>query len=255
MPTPLQCLRRPFSRLALSRLACLASAALLAACASSESARQANDPLEPLNRAVFGFNTALDDAVLEPVAAAYTTVTPRPARDGVRNFMDNLNQPVVFANALLQAKPRASVETFGRFTVNTIFGIGGLFDVASAAGIARHNEDFGQTLAVWGVGEGVYLMLPVLGPSNLRDGTGRFVDRYPHPLNWNEEYGQSAEAWTLRGVNGVDPYARNQDALSRLEAAAIDPYVQIRSAYRQMREREIANGEDAEFDDLPDFDD
>lgn len=229
-------------------------AILASACTTSESAREANDPFEPLNRAVFSFNTALDDAVLEPGAEVYTAITPQPARDGVRNFMDNLNQPVVFANTLLQGKPRASAETFGRFTVNTIFGIAGLFDVASAAGIAEHHEDFGQTLGVWGFGEGPYLMLPVLGPSNLRDGTGRFVDRYPHPLNWNEDFSDSTEAWAVRGLNGVDLYARNADALSRLEAAAIDPYVQIRSAYRQMRAREIANGDEAEFDDLPDFD-
>lgn len=238
----------------LAHLATAGLALALAACATSESAREANDPFEPANRAVYRFNTALDDAVIKPSAEVYVAMTPRPARTGVRNFMDNLNQPVVFANTVLQGKPRASVETFGRFAVNTIFGIGGLFDVASAAGVAEHREDFGQTLAVWGFGEGPYIMLPVFGPSNVRDGIGRLADRYPHPLQWNADYSSEEWAWAVRGLNGVDLRARSQDAISSLEAAAIDPYVQIRSAYRQAREQAIANGDEAAFEDLPDFD-
>lgn len=233
----------------------LAVMAILAigACASSESARQANDPFEPLNREIYQFNMAFDDVFVEPAAEIYVGVTPQPARHGVRNFMDNLNQPVVFANTLLQGKLQASAETAARFTLNTVFGLAGLVDVASREGVPRHSEDFGQTLAVWGLEEGPYLMLPVLGPSNVRDGAGRFADRYPHPLQWNRDYSQEEWAWALRGLNGIDIRARSQDALSSLEAAAIDPYVQFRSAYRQSREQAIANGEDSTFDDLPDF--
>lgn len=234
--------------------ALVASTVLLtAACASREQAAETGDPLEPLNRGIYNVNMALDDALLEPAANAYTTVTPEPARDGVQNFMTNLNQPVVFANTLLQGDVRASVETFGRFTVNTIFGIGGVFDVASAAGVEQHQEDFGQTLAVWGVNDGPFLMLPLLGPSTLRDGTGRFVDRYPHPLNWNAEYSDSTWAWGIRGLNGLDARARAQGVFTTMETTAIDPYVQVRSAYRQMRASQIANENGDAFDDLPDF--
>ncbi|WP_270375288.1 MlaA family lipoprotein [Marinicauda sp. Alg238-R41] len=228
-------------------------AALTTACASREQAAETGDPFEPLNRGIYSVNMALDDAVLEPAANVYTTVTPEPARDGVQNFMTNLNQPVVFANTLLQGDVRASVETFGRFTVNTIFGIGGVFDVASAAGVEQHQEDFGQTLAVWGVADGPFIMLPVLGPSSLRDGTGRFVDRYPHPLNWNAEYSQSTWAWGVRGLNGLDTRARAQGVFTTMESTAIDPYVQVRSAYRQLRASQIANENGDAFGELPDF--
>lgn len=232
--------------------ACLAFA--VSACASSETARQANDPFEPLNRDIYQFNESLDDLLIEPAARVYVGITPKPARTGVRNFMDNLNQPVVFANTLLQGDLKASAETAGRFVVNTVFGLAGFVDIASREGIPQHREDFGQTLAAWGVQEGPFIMLPVLGPSNLRDGIGLVADRYPHPLQWNEDYSQSEWAWGLRGLNGIDRRARSQDAISSLEAAAIDPYVQIRSAYRQARERAIANGQDSTFENLPDFD-
>lgn len=232
------------------------AALAVSACATGDQARAANDPLEPLNRGVYRFNVVLDDAVVKPGADVYRAVTPSPAREGVRNFMNNLNQPVVAANVLLQGDPEGAARTAARFGLNTTIGVFGLFDVATRAGLPARHEDFGQTLAVWGVPEGPYLMLPVFGPSNLRDGAGRIADRYPHPLQWNEEYSDSVWAWSIRGVNGVDWRARAQGALESLDRTAIDPYVQLRSAYRQRREADISErGNGREYDDLPDFED
>ncbi|MGJ3231394.1 MAG: MlaA family lipoprotein [Oceanicaulis sp.] len=245
-----------FTNASTARLLALLVLILPAACASTPDAREANDPFEPVNRAVFQFNTAVDGALIEPAANAYVAVTPEPARDSVRNVFDNLNRPVVFANDLLQGDIRAASETAGSFVLDTTLGLLGILPLAKRAGIEQHSEDFGQTLARWGVPEGPYLMLPVLGPSSVRDGTGRFVDRYPHPLNWNEDYSESTEAWLARGLNGIDARARAQNAMDTLDRTAIDPYVQLRSAWRQNREQAIRDGagEEGAYDDLPEFD-
>jgi phospholipid-binding lipoprotein MlaA len=241
-------------------LASLAAAVAAAACATSPEALEANDPFEPVNREIYEFNIAADRALLRPAARGYRAVTPQPARDGVHNFFVNLNQPVVFANLVLQGRFEESLETVGRFAMNTVFGLGGVFDVASAEDVPRHETDFGLTLARWGVGEGPYLMLPLLGPSNPRDGIGRIADRYPYPLNWNADFSDSVEAWSLRGLNAVEFRARHGDAFESFERTAIDPYVQFRSAYRQSRRSGLRrmqlenNGEDEDFEDLPDFD-
>lgn len=229
---------------------------MLGACATSPDAREANDPFEPVNRAVFGFNTAVDGALIEPAASAYTAVTPQPARTSVRNVFDNLNRPVVFANTVLQGEFTTAADVAASFALDTVFGLGGIIPLARMGGAEIHQADFGQTLGKWGVGEGPYLMLPILGPSSVRDGTGRFVDRYPHPFNWDDDFSSSGEAWALRGLNGLDQRARAQGAMDALDRTAIDPYVQLRSAWRQSRERAI-RGEDASgggYDDLPDFD-
>lgn len=201
-------------------------------------------------------NSSLDSALIEPASNAYTAVTPGFARTGVRNVFHNLNRPVVFANTVLQGEMEAAGQVLTSFAVDTVFGLGGLFAIAEANGVPQANEDFGQTLAVWGVPEGPYLMLPLLGPSTVRDGGARFVDRYPHPFNWNEEFSNSGEAWALRGLNGLDQRARAQNAMDTLDRTAIDPYVQLRSAWRQNRERAIRNGETGgdDYEDLPDFD-
>ena len=227
----------------------------LTACASRELAQETGDPFEPTNRAIFAVNQTLDDAVVGPTARAYDAVTPDPVQTGVRNFMSNLNQPVVFANALLQGDVHAAGDTFGRFLMNTTIGLAGVFDVASHEGVPQHRRDFGQTLAVWGVEDGPYLVLPLIGPSNLRDATGRFVDRYPHPLNWNEEESGEAWAWGLRALNGTQTRADLDDAIDSLNRTAIDPYVQARSAWRQSRAAFIdSQGQtDESFEDLPDF--
>lgn len=228
---------------------------LTAACSTTPERQAARDPFEPVNRAVFQFNDAADRAIVGPAARTYARVTPDPAQRGVRNVFNNLNRPVVLANTLLQGDLDRSSEVLISFLTDTTFGIGGLFALAEANGVPQHTEDFGQTLAVWGVGEGPYIMLPLLGPSNLRDGAGRFVDRYPHPFNWTEEFSSSEEAWALRGLNGLRFRADAETAFSTLDRTAIDPYVQMRSAYRQLRSRQIHDGDgDGEFEDLPDFD-
>lgn len=238
---------------------CVAVAALLSgvACTTTPEAREAGDPFEPVNRAVFEFNDAADRAIVGPAARAYAQATPEPAQQAVRNVFNNLNRPVVFANTLLQGDLERSSDVLISFLTDTTFGIGGLFALAEANGVPQHSEDFGQTLAVWGVNEGPYLMLPLLGPSNFRDGAGRFVDRYPHPFNWNEDFSQSEEAWALRGLNGLRFRADAQNVFAALDRTAIDPYIQTRSAYRQLRAEQIRNGtgdDETAFDDLPEFD-
>ncbi|MEQ8406135.1 MAG: VacJ family lipoprotein [Oceanicaulis sp.] len=234
----------------------LAALVLPAACAATPEARDANDPFEPVNRAVFQFNMTVDDALIEPAANAYTAVTPKPARDSVRNVFTNLNRPVVFANDVLQGDIRAASETAGSFVLDTTLGLLGIIPLAKRAGITQHSEDFGQTLARWGVPEGPYLMLPVMGPSSVRDGTGRFVDRYPHPFNYNEDFSSSGEAWALRALNGIDQRARAQNVMDTLDRTAIDPYVQVRSAWRQNREQAVRDGaaNEGDYEDLPEFD-
>lgn len=238
-------------RVQFSGLALLAGL-FLAACTTRPESVQANDPFEPLNRAVFSFNIAADRAVIGPVAHAYRDAVPSPARTGVHNVLTNLNQPVVFANLLLQGRPGDAFATASRFGLNTIVGVGGLFDVASEANIARPDTDFGLTLGHWGVESGPYLVLPFLGPSNLRDTAGRFVDRYPHPTYWVEDIRETEAIWVYRGVFALDVRLQLDETFASLERSAIDPYVQLRSVYRQ--NRAAALGHERDFEDLPDFD-
>jgi phospholipid-binding lipoprotein MlaA len=175
-------------------LAWLGAALLLAGCATPPPAsdpealaeyRENNDPLEPANRAVQAFNEGLDRAVVKPVAIGYREYVPRPVRRGVRNVLNNLRGPVILFNDMLQGEPRRAGDTLGRFLLNSTFGVAGIFDVAEAwFGVSRHTEDFGQTLAVWGVGEGPFLFLPLAGPTNLRDLAGSGVDGAANVVSW-----------------------------------------------------------------------
>src|SRR5688572_26977733 len=146
---------------------------LLAAGCAHSPAYDPQDPLEKVNRAVFGFNEKADQYVLKPVAKGYDKITPQPVRRGIANFFDNLFYPTVIVNDLLQAKLKQGAFDLGRFVVNTTVGVVGIFDVATGWGMEKHEEDFGQTLGYWGVGPGWYLMLPLLGPSDNRDLVGR----------------------------------------------------------------------------------
>jgi len=230
----------------------LLSGLVLGACTTRPESLQANDPFEPANRAVFNFNLAADRAVIAPAAHAYRDVVPSTARTGVRNFLTNLNQPVVFMNLLLQGRPGDAFATASRFGLNTIVGVGGLFDVASEAEISRHDTDFGLTLGRWGVESGPYLVLPFMGPSSVRDGFGRFVDRYPHPTYWVEDIRETEAIWVYRGIYALDVRLQLDETFASLERSAIDPYVQLRSVYRQ--NRTAALGQQGEFEDLPEFD-
>ena len=196
-----------------------------------------HDPLEPVNRKIFAFNMGLDRYVLGPVSRGYTKVTPAPVRRSVTNFFDNLDTPRTAVNNLLQGKPQASAQDFSRFVLNTTLGVAGLFDVASDTGIPRHNEDFGQTLGEWGLGEGAYLVLPLFGASNLRDTTGMFVDAPLNPVYHLE----GTPAFVLTAVDVINLRANLAGAVRQLRQA-FDPYAFLRASYLQRRQRMIENG-------------
>ena len=215
----------------------------MAGCATTQtpaSSQEVADPIEPVNRAIFSFNMFVDTWLLEPVARGYRFVTPEAARRSVANFLANLRSPVIFANDALQGERERAGITLGRFMINTTLGVAGLFDPASALGYHRHDEDFGQTLGVWGVPGGPYLMLPLLGPSNGRDTAGRVGDYFINPLNHcciNQD-----ERLGLLGVTAVSEREANIELLDDLRANSIDLYATIRTIYTQKRAADIRNG-------------
>ena len=204
--------------------------------------RENNDPAEPTNRAMFAVHEAIDRNVLQPIAEAYRAVVPQPIRTGVRNVLGNARTPVILTNDLLQGEGDRARITLGRFMVNTVFGLGGIFDVARTWGVEGHSEDFGQTLAVWGVGEGPYIFFPILGPSNLRDGIGFGVDLASNPISY---LGQGVivdvVGYSRIGLTVVDTREDLLDAINGVRATSLDPYSTLRSAYRQRRQYEIRN--------------
>jgi len=206
---------------------------LLASCAVTSPREESRDPWEGWNRRVFTFNERVDRAVLKPVSEAYVKVVPSTMRRGVSNFFDNLTYINVIANALLQGKPAQAYADTGRFIINTTLGMGGLLDIATPAGVPRNDEDFGQTLGVWGVGEGPYLVLPLLGPSTFRDVPRYVFSALVHPLNYYS--GDSAVAPALGGLSVVDQRAQARGAFELIDAAALDRYIFVREAYRQRR--------------------
>jgi len=245
------------------RLALLgpALAVAMSACASvpPESDRtafaayqEANDPIEPFNRAIFEFNLVVDRNIIKPIAEAYGEL-PAGLRKSVRNFLDNLRAPLVFANSVLQGEPKRAADTLARFMGNTIFGGLGLFDVMDE--VPKHDEDFGQTLAVWGLGEGPYLMLPILGPSNLRDLTGRGVDWFADPVS--RAAGNANIDWATyarTGTSGVDERHNLLKPIDDLERNSLDFYAALRNFYRQKRAHDIRNGAPPPKKDAPKFD-
>jgi len=213
---------------------------------------EANDPIEPLNRYFFELNRFADIIAIRPVAEVYDGILPTFAKDGVRNFMDNLRTPVILANDLLQGEWDRAGTTLTRFGINTTVGLAGLMDPAKGWGHERHSEDFGQTLAVYGTDEGPYLFVPLLGPAPPRDLAGFAVDQAFDPLTyifWDEALTVPVTRFVL---NGVDVRARNLETLDEIERTSIDYYAAIRSLYRQSRNDEINNGE-TDIDDLPDI--
>jgi phospholipid-binding lipoprotein MlaA len=225
---------------------------LLAGCATPPPAsdpealaeyRANNDPLEPANRLVHAINERLDRAVARPVAVGYREHIPRPVRRGVRNALNNLRSPVILVNDMLQGEPRRAGDTLGRFLLNTTVGLGGIFDVAEGwFGVPRHTEDFGQTLAVWGMGEGPYLFLPLAGPTTLRDLAGSGVDG---AANIAALLGPGAAASGFRyartGMGLVDTREALIDPVDEMRRSSLDPYATYRSAYRQRRQADIEN--------------
>jgi phospholipid-binding lipoprotein MlaA len=194
------------------------------------------DPLERWNRSIFSFNEGLDEYVLEPAATGWNWVLPEAVQTGIRNFYDNINMPVTLMNDILQLKPRESVEDLGRIVLNTTAGIGGLFDVASMIEIPKNNEDLGQTLGRYGVPPGPYLMLPLLGPSSVRDVWRYPVDGAARPLNYFIPLWASL---TIRVVENFNIRAYYLEELSEARESAFDYYVFVRSAYLQIREHNV----------------
>jgi phospholipid-binding lipoprotein MlaA len=218
-----------------------------------------NDPLEPVNRAVFQVNRVLDGLILEPAARMYRMATPQFVRTGVSNFLANLRTPIVFINDLLQGEPHRAELTLGRFMFNTIMGVGGFVDVGGMLGMPeRHSEDFGQTLAVYGVGSGPYLMLPLLGPSNARDTVGQVADLAFDPLTL---FGAvdvgiflvpSEVGLARTGAEALSFREQNIENIDELRRSSIDEYAAVRTLYGQFRASEIRNGAPAELDDIYD---
>jgi phospholipid-binding lipoprotein MlaA len=205
--------------------------------------QEINDPAEPTMRMIFSFNQALDAAVLKPIASGYRNVTPDNVRTGVHNFLNNLRTPVIFFNDVLQGEFENALKTLIRFLINTTVGIFGFNDAAGDLGIEFKNEDFGQTLAVWNMPEGPYLMLPVLGPSNPRDAIGRVVDFFIDPLNiWAKSNNEEWTMMTRTAAEAVDFRALHYDTIEDLEKSSLDFYATVRSLYRQRRADEIKNG-------------
>lgn len=234
----------PTSRRA-NLLAAAALSALAAGCATGPNANP-QDPLEPMNRAVFTVNDKVDQYVAQPLAKGYKAVTPEPARNAVTNFFANLADVGNFANNVLQGKGVDAVETLMRVAINSVLGIGGLIDVATPAGLQRHSQDFGLTLGVWGVPAGPYLVLPVYGPSSFRDGVGVAASIFLDPAHYLDP------AWrnSLFGVNVINTRANLLGATDLLSQAALDKYAFVRDAYSQRRKYLLSGGGDA----LPSYD-
>jgi phospholipid-binding lipoprotein MlaA len=199
-----------------------------------------NDPFEGFNRAMYAFNDWFDRNILKPVAKGYRAVLPSPIRTGIGNFFSNLREPIVILNDLFQGKFGQALSDTGRFLVNTTVGIGGLLDPATHLGMRRHNEDFGQTLAVWGVGEGPYIVWPFLGPSNLRDTAGLAVDWQVYPPNRLEEASTRDKLLVLEVVELRSQLLDASDILE--QAAGQDPYTFVREAHRLRRRNLIHDG-------------
>ena len=214
-----------------------------------------NDPLESMNRSIFEVNEGLQDVLLRPIAKFYNVNVNLTVRQGISDFLDNLSSPVIFANDLLQGEFERALTTFGRAFINTTIGIVGFADVASKLGLERHDEDFGQTLAVYGMGEGFYLVLPIFGPSSPRDAIGKLViDPYLDPLGlWLGNTDRQNIEYMLAGAKGLDEYAGIVDELNQVKKTSVDYYAAVRSLYRQKRKTEINNGSILELPPIPDL--
>ncbi len=221
------------------RLSLLAALVGLGGCATTGGTP--GDPLEGYNRAMFGFNEGVDKAIIKPLASGYKTVMPEFARTGVTNFFANLGDLWIGINNILQGKVGAGVSDFGRFAMNTTVGILGLFDAASDVGLEKHNEDFGQTLGRWGMGSGAYVVLPILGPSSVRDGLSLLVvDWHGDPLWYMNNIPARNELVALRVV---DIRANLLEASRLAEEAALDHYAYVRDAFLQRRRSLIYDGD------------
>ena len=209
---------------------------------------EVSDPFENLNRKTFEFNEKMDEKIAKPIAQTYSQLPPR-IKKGISNFFDNLEEVDTFVNQLLQGKPKESINDLTRFLINTTIGLGGFIDVASKMGLERHEEDFGQTLAVWGVGQGPYIMLPLLGPSTLRDTLSRPVSSF---LSVTFHMTETDVNIALKGMDAIETREKLLDVEALLSG---DKYAFVKDAYIQSIYYEIKDGVDVEDDFIDDMDD
>lgn len=233
VPVLSSCLRR------CARAVPLAVFWLLAGCASVQNG-DPRDPYEGFNRAMFAFNEGFDDAIGKPVATVYKEVLPFQIRVRVRNFFANIQDVMIGVNNLLQGKPNAAADDLARVLINTTFGLAGLHDIASEAGLEKHNEDFGQTFAVWGMEDGPFFVWPFIGPNTLRDTLGFAVDVAAAPVRWAID--DSATRYWMAGIYLVSERAELLDVTTTLDEAALDKYLQRRDAYFERRRYLIYDG-------------
>lgn len=240
----------PYSRFAV--IVALTASLSLTACASTQTTSAAdraeinatNDPFEGVNRVIFDFNDFLDRLLIAPLAGLYRVTVPPPVRDRVANILNNMSEPVTMANNMLQGEFGKAGTTFGRLVTNTTLGVGGTFEVANDFGMKQQHGDFGQTLHVWGAGSGPYIVLPLFGPSNVRDAIGLGVDTFMSP--WKYIVGTSGDA-TIEDTYMIADTAASAltrregvlDAYESLKKGSLDFYAQMRSVYRQHRAKEL----------------
>jgi phospholipid-binding lipoprotein MlaA len=231
-------------------LALLALPSLMAACAdvpkspeAQAEAQALDDPLEPMNRQIFDVNDFLDRLLIKPLAELYRFAVPDYMRDRVANILSNMGEPVVFANNMLQGETTNAGITAQRFLVNTTVGVGGIFEVANDWGLPKQNGDFGQTLSVWGINGGPYLVLPLFGPSNFRDAIGLGVDMVTSPWQYLAAWGghgmENRVVYSQFAADGLTRRSQTIDDLDALRAGSLDFYAQMRSVYIQYRDKQL----------------
>jgi len=223
----------------LKRISLILSVLTLVSCASVQKDGSVYDPFEPTNRVVFDFNTSLDNNVMQPIARVYTLL-PSVMRVGVSNFMGNLADVVTLINELLQFKLKDAVSDFMRIVTNTTLGIGGLLDIATKFDLNKHNETFADTLGVWGVGSGAYVVLPVFGPSSVRDGPAKIADSYANPMSYLDPV---AHRNSLTALGVVNSRANLLKASRMSDELALDAYAFMRDSYLQWRQYQVYDGD------------
>ncbi|MES2728749.1 MAG: VacJ family lipoprotein [Pseudomonadota bacterium] len=227
-------------------MATVAMAALLGLTGCATGGNSTNgeiaDPAESVNRGIFKFNDAVDSVTLKPIAQGYRAAVPKPVRTSVRNFLRNLESPVIVANQALQGDVEGTAASTMRALINTTIGIGGLFDVAAEAGIPHEDEDFGQTLAVWGLDHGAYVVLPIIGPSSVRDATGLAVDTIADPVNiWLDNTGHEDLIVARIAARAIDMREEYLDLTTDLKKNSVDYYAAMRSTYVQYRAAAVSD--------------
>jgi phospholipid-binding lipoprotein MlaA len=215
-----------------------------------------NDPLEPMNRAVFDVNDFLDRLLIRPLAELYRATIPPGIRDRIAGIVTNMKEPVIFANNLLQGEFEKAGTTLARFSINTTAGVAGMWDIANDVGLYQQTGDFGQTLYVWGINEGPYIVIPLYGPSNIRDGIGLGVDTVTSPWQYLADMGGNGTSNRFEiasfGADGLVRREQNIEGLDALRAGSLDFYAQMRSVYRQYRAKQLGGQPTT---DLPKFED